>query len=308
MEETKPMTSQETRLREIITKLREDAHEAESPYYTKTPVEPDWDYIAKAFKEVADELDAALAAAPLIACPHCEAPTEAECVCPAAPSGEAPGDYSCATCGMGMVEPCEHWKAAEAMTPSVDGEPLEAFRDDLATAQKIGKSLAAEAREAPQYDEREEAAMSDLLTPTDESVLQMSAATLRSLDRETLASELDRVAAKLENALIEARERGYDDAKSADLPASADLEADFRRWKGLNPHADLRSAWIAGVINERKSVAIKRSGIEAAQQVVDAVQGRLTEIQDEINSGLKMVAASQEFGAASIGKGQSEEK
>lgn len=93
--------------------------------------------------------------------------------------------------------------------------------------------------------------MKDLLTPTDESVLQMSAATLRSFKRGTLADELDRVAAKLEWAFIEARERGYDDAKSANLPSTNDLEADFRRWKELNPSADLRSAWIAGAASER---------------------------------------------------------
>jgi len=28
----------------------------------------------------------------------------------ASPQAPAPGDYSCATCGFGMVEPCEHWK------------------------------------------------------------------------------------------------------------------------------------------------------------------------------------------------------
>ena len=92
--------------------------------------------------------------------------------------------------------------------------------------------------------------MSDLLTPTDESVLQMSAVTLRSLERGTLADELNRVVAKLESAFIEARERGYDDARSADMPSTKDLEADFRRWRELNPYADLRSAWIAGVANE----------------------------------------------------------
>lgn len=99
--------------------------------------------------------------------------------------------------------------------------------------------------------------MSDLLTPTDESVLQMSIATLRSLQRDILASELNRVSEKLETAFVEARERGYDDARSAELPSTADLEADFRRWKELNPYADLRSAWIAGVANERKGSQVK---------------------------------------------------
>lgn len=112
--------------------------------------------------------------------------------------------------------------------------------------------------------------MSDLFTPTDESVLHMAAATLRSLERETLADEVVRVHNKIENSLVIARERGYDDAKSIELPSSADLEADFRRWRELNPHTDLRSAWIAGVANERKQ--LKGKQIEAAQQVIDAVQ------------------------------------
>jgi hypothetical protein len=53
--------------------------------------------------------------------------------------------------------------------------------------------------------------------------------------------------------LVNARERGYDDARCASLPSTADLEGDFRHWKEMNPSADLRSAWIAGVANERKA-------------------------------------------------------
>jgi hypothetical protein len=45
-----------------VEKLREQAHEAESPYFTKTPEEIDYDYLAKAFRDIADELEAALAA------------------------------------------------------------------------------------------------------------------------------------------------------------------------------------------------------------------------------------------------------
>lgn len=45
-------------LNEIITKLREDASQMESPFYTKTPADPGWDYTAKAFREIADELEA----------------------------------------------------------------------------------------------------------------------------------------------------------------------------------------------------------------------------------------------------------
>jgi hypothetical protein len=43
--------------------LREQAQEMESPYSTKTPEQPDWDYIAKAFREIADDVELALAAA-----------------------------------------------------------------------------------------------------------------------------------------------------------------------------------------------------------------------------------------------------
>jgi hypothetical protein len=34
-----------------------------------------------------------------------------------------PGDYSCATCGMGMVEPCEHWKAVLLEAPAAAPPP-----------------------------------------------------------------------------------------------------------------------------------------------------------------------------------------
>lgn len=47
-------------IQEIITKLREDAHEMESPYYEKMPMQPDWKYLAKAFTEIADDLEAAV--------------------------------------------------------------------------------------------------------------------------------------------------------------------------------------------------------------------------------------------------------
>ena len=47
------------KLRGLPEKLREQAHEMESPYYTKTPDEPDWDYVAKAFKEIVDYCEAA---------------------------------------------------------------------------------------------------------------------------------------------------------------------------------------------------------------------------------------------------------
>lgn len=43
---------------EIIDKLREDAEEMASPFYTKTPEHPDWNYVAKAFREIADDLAA----------------------------------------------------------------------------------------------------------------------------------------------------------------------------------------------------------------------------------------------------------
>lgn len=37
-----------------------------------------------------------------------------------------PGDYSCVTCGFGMVEPCEHWKEVLAQPNEPDfGEPDE---------------------------------------------------------------------------------------------------------------------------------------------------------------------------------------
>jgi len=50
------------KVKAIIEKLRDQAHEAESPYYTKTPSDIDWDYLAKAFREIANELEQALAA------------------------------------------------------------------------------------------------------------------------------------------------------------------------------------------------------------------------------------------------------
>jgi hypothetical protein len=43
-------------LEAIVSKLREQSLEMESPYFTKEPEEPSWDYVAKAFKEIADEL------------------------------------------------------------------------------------------------------------------------------------------------------------------------------------------------------------------------------------------------------------
>ena len=62
--ETKPMASNESvaaELRRIVEKLQENAHDMESPYYTMTPTEPDWDYVAKAFKEIAAELEPLIA-------------------------------------------------------------------------------------------------------------------------------------------------------------------------------------------------------------------------------------------------------
>lgn len=35
-----------------------------------------------------------------------------------------PGDYSCAVCGMGMIEPCEHWKAMQAEAATISSEPM----------------------------------------------------------------------------------------------------------------------------------------------------------------------------------------
>ena len=54
---SKPTCSQPPDVKVIITKLRKQAGEMESPYYTMTPEEPDWDYVAKAFREIADELE-----------------------------------------------------------------------------------------------------------------------------------------------------------------------------------------------------------------------------------------------------------
>src|SRR6202451_4503033 len=51
----------------VIERLREQANEMESPYYTKTPAEPDWDWAAKAFRQIADELAALAAQAPQVA-------------------------------------------------------------------------------------------------------------------------------------------------------------------------------------------------------------------------------------------------
>jgi hypothetical protein len=52
-------THSEKELRGIVEKLREDARTFESPYWTHEPAEPDWDYVAKAFKEIADDIEAA---------------------------------------------------------------------------------------------------------------------------------------------------------------------------------------------------------------------------------------------------------
>lgn len=44
------------KLKDLIGKLREQAHEMESPFWTKEPEQPDWAYVAKAFRKIADEL------------------------------------------------------------------------------------------------------------------------------------------------------------------------------------------------------------------------------------------------------------
>ena len=41
-------------------KLREQAGEMESPYWKKEPEQPDWDYMAKAIKEIASDVAAIL--------------------------------------------------------------------------------------------------------------------------------------------------------------------------------------------------------------------------------------------------------
>jgi hypothetical protein len=48
----------------VIERLREQAHEMESPFYTKTPAEPSWEWAAKAFKQIADEIALAQPGAP----------------------------------------------------------------------------------------------------------------------------------------------------------------------------------------------------------------------------------------------------
>ena len=44
-------------LAQIVEKLRFDADTMESPYWTHEPEEPDWTYVAKAFKEIASEIE-----------------------------------------------------------------------------------------------------------------------------------------------------------------------------------------------------------------------------------------------------------
>jgi hypothetical protein len=62
-EHRQPAPPVEARAATLAFTLREQAQEMESPYYTKTPAEPDWDYVAKAFREIADDVELALQAA-----------------------------------------------------------------------------------------------------------------------------------------------------------------------------------------------------------------------------------------------------
>lgn len=62
-----------------------------------------------ALEQCADELEAALA-------DHSAAPSERPVM--------GDGDYSCASCGMGMKGPCEHWRAVLGQDkPTRAGEP-----------------------------------------------------------------------------------------------------------------------------------------------------------------------------------------
>jgi hypothetical protein len=52
------------------------------------------------------------------------------------PAGFGPGEYSCAVCGMGMVEPCEHWKASTASDGSTE--------EDAGSQPEVCQSFSAE--------------------------------------------------------------------------------------------------------------------------------------------------------------------
>lgn len=53
-----------------------------------------------------------------------------------------PGDYSCAVCGFGMLEPCEHWKAMLAQPKPEEPEAAEPRRE--AHSSRISPGAASE--------------------------------------------------------------------------------------------------------------------------------------------------------------------